>query len=219
MSLEKVKTSFNSFVDTKYVNIQMQHKLIAWVGILVIPVVVFGFLYVSPKNKEIKGLRQTKLSLEQEISKAEAVARELDKHKAEMKRTQKLFARVSEFLPQKKEIPSLLTNISSQGTASGLDFLSFKPTAERMQDFYAEIPVEITVKGPYHSVGVFLDKISKLDRIVTAQNLAMGSPKVDDGEVLLSTKLSLVTYRFVEPKELEQAKQPAAGKGARKRRR
>jgi len=219
MALDKVTTAFNTFVDTKYVGLKTQPKLLVWGAALAVPVIAFMFLYVSPKNKEIATLRQTKEGLEQEIKKAEAVAAHLDEHRAEKEKTEQNFAQASRLLRQKKEIPSLLTNISSQGSASGLDFLSFKPGAERMQDFYAEIPVDITVNGPYHNVGLFLDKVSKLDRIVTASDLAMGTPKVEGGEVQLSTKLSLVTYRFLEPGEAAKASGAAAATGTKKGRR
>ncbi len=215
MSLDSVKTSFNAFVDSKFVNIKMQTKILAGIAILALPVLLFMFLFVSPKKKEIQGLNQTKSGLEQEIGKAKAVAARLDDHKAEMTRTEKKFENASLLLPQKKEIPSLLTNVSGQATASGLDILSFKPQSERLKDFYAEIPVSISVKGPYHDVGVFLDKVSKLERIVTAENIVMGSPSNEDGEMLLSTKLSIVTYRFIEPGE--KTDKNAAAKGNKKK--
>ena len=219
MALDKVTTAFNTFVDTKYVGLKMQPKLLVLGASLALPIIAFIFLYVSPKNKEIDALRQTEASLEQEIKQAEAVAAHIGEHRAEKEKTEQNFAQASRLLPQKKEIPSLLTNISSQGTASGLDFLSFKPGAERMQDFYAEIPVDITVQGPYHNVGVFLDKVSKLDRIVTSSNLSMGAPLVDGGGGRLSTSLSLVTYRFLEPGEAEKASGAAAAAATQKGRR
>lgn len=217
--MDTIKTSFNSFVDSKFVNIKMQTKLLAAVAILTLPIVVFMFVFVSPKKKEVQGLSKTKTSLEQEIGKAKAVAARLDEHKDEMASTEKDFENASLLLPQKKEIPSLLTNISGQGTSSGLDILSFKPQTERMQDFYAEIPVSISVKGPYHNVGVFLDKVSKLERIVTAENISMGTPTQEAGEMYLSTKLSLVTYRFIEPGETADKNAQAAGNKKKSRRR
>ncbi len=219
MSLDTIKTAFNAFVDAKFVKIKMQTKLLAAVVILALPVLVFMFIFVSPKKKEIQGLSQTKSSLELEIGKAKAVAARLDEHKSEMAMTEKDFENASLLLPQKKEIPSLLTNISGQATSSGLDILSFKPQAERIKDFYAEIPVSISVKGQYHNVGVFLDKVSKLERIVTAENISMGTPSIEAGEVLLSTQLSLVTYRFIEPSEAAEIKASAQGKRKQGRRR
>ena len=49
------------------------------------------------------------------------------------------------------------------------DFNSFTPGGETPQEFYAEIPISIQVRGPYHNVGYFLDQVSKLERIVTVK--------------------------------------------------
>ncbi|HSR35702.1 MAG TPA: type 4a pilus biogenesis protein PilO [Desulfurivibrionaceae bacterium] len=89
----------------------------------------------------------------------------------------------------------------------GLEFLSFQPKAEVPKEFYAEIPVDIAVSGPYHSVGVFLDKISKLPRVVSVVNLSMGSPSQVGKEMFLNSTFNLVTYRFIE-----QPAAPAKGK-------
>lgn len=201
LDINKIKTGFDSFLDTKVSKLDQKQKLAIFIAALAIPIVACIFLVFSPKNKEIKGLEGRKANLEIEIRKVEATVRQLDKHKAEMEETKLQFKAASMLLPEGKEIPSLLTNISSQGTNSGLDFLSFKPTGEIPKEFYAEIPVSIAVNGPYHNVGLFLDKISKLPRIVTVSNVNMGSPKLIENEMFLNTTFNLVTYRFLEPKE------------------
>jgi type IV pilus assembly protein PilO len=45
-------------------------------------------------------------------------------------------------------------------------------------------------------MGYFLDQVSKLDRIVTVDNIRMGSPAKEGGEVLLNSSCRLLTYRF-----------------------
>jgi type IV pilus assembly protein PilO len=57
-------------------------------------------------------------------------------------------------------------------------------------------------------MGFFLDQVSKLNRIVAVNNIKMGSPKKDGGEMLLSSNCRLVTYRFTN----KQAAPPAAKK-------
>lgn len=198
MKLDKLKAAFDSFMDTKVGRLKNQHKLIICLAAVAAPLLLFVFLYYSPKNKEIKGLQATKANLEMEIKRVEAIASQLDKHEAEMKATELKFKAASLLLPGQKEIPSLLTNISGLGTNSGLDFVSFKPQAESAKEFYAEIPVKIDVKGPYHNVGVFLDKVSKLPRIVTVSSISMGNPTIVDGEMFLNSSLDFVTYRFIE---------------------
>ena len=80
-----------------------------------------------------------------------------------------------------------------------MDILSFVPGAETPKEFYAEIPVSLTVKGTYHNLGYFLDTISKLPRIVNVANIAVGSPNMNEGEMLLSSRVNFITYKFLEP--------------------
>ncbi len=137
----------------------------------------FIFCIITDKDKEIKGLESQAAKLRKEITGAKATAAKLDEHLAEMEETQRLFAEASVLLPQKKEIPSLLTNISALGTNSGLNMATFSPGGERIQEFYAEIPVSINVEGPYHNIGTFLYEVSKLDRIISALNISLGGSR------------------------------------------
>lgn len=198
MDLKALNTGFNTFLDTKVARLNQNHKLAIWIAALLAPVALFYFLFYSPKSEEIGKLEKAKSALIQEIDVAKEKAKAKGEQEALLAETMKKFKAASELLPDQKEIPSLLNNISGQGTNSGLDVLSFKPMAEVRKDFYAEIPVELTVTGPYHNVGVFLDKISKLPRLVAVSELNMGTPKLSEGEMLLNTKLNLITYRFLE---------------------
>jgi len=199
MNTDKLKAAFDTFLDTKVARLNAQHKIAICAAAAVVPILLFVFFIYSPKNKEITGLESRRASLQNEIRKVEAIARELNKYEAEMRDTELKFKAASLLLPSQKEIPSLLTNISGQGTNSGLEILSFSPLKESPREFYAVIPVNLSVRGPYHNVGTFLDKISKLPRIVAVNNVNMGSPTRVDGEMFLNTTLNLVTYRFLEP--------------------
>ncbi|MFZ5761251.1 MAG: type 4a pilus biogenesis protein PilO [Thermodesulfobacteriota bacterium] len=207
MSLDKAKiqAAINAFLDEKVAALKAPHKLGIALVLLLLPCAVFYFFSYSPKSKEIASLETTRAGLAAEVSKVEKAAGEIEKHRAEMKETELMFAEASKLLPQEQEIPSLLTSISDLGQQSGLDFLSFIPKVEARKEFYAEIPVDIKVRGPYHNVGVFLDAVSDLERIVTVSNIAMGGPKKVAGEMILETSFNLITYRFVEPEA-----QPAA---------
>lgn len=208
MNIDKVKIqeAINSFLDEKVAQLRPLHKAIICVGAILLPCVAFYFLSYSPKTVEINKLLSQQKKLEDEITKVEKASREITKHRAEMAETKLMFAKASALLPQQQEIPSLLTSISDIGQNSGLDFLSFIPKNEMRKEFYADIPVDIKVRGTYHNVGVFLDKISDLSRIVTVSNINMGGPKPQVGEMILETTFSLVTYRFVEPAPQAQDK-------------
>ncbi|HIJ89283.1 MAG: type 4a pilus biogenesis protein PilO [Desulfobulbaceae bacterium] len=202
LDIKQLQAGLENFLDSKVSRLDIKQKMMIAAGACVLPCVAFFLLAYAPKTKEIETLETKKAGIEEEIRNVEKIARELSKHKAEMAEVQRQFTEASLLLPDQKEIPSLLTTISGQATSSGLDVLSFKPLAEKPQEFYAEIPVDIGVQGSYHDVGVFLDKISKLPRIVAVNNIKMDTPKQMGGEMILNSTFQLVTYRFLDPAEV-----------------
>jgi type IV pilus assembly protein PilO len=219
MNPEKIKQKFDKFLDEKLARMANKQKGAILAVAMVLPLVLFYFLLYSPKQEEITRLQKNKSSLEQEISKLATTARKIDEHRAMMAETEYKFSLASVLLPDQKEIPSLLTNISSLATNSGLEVLAFKPRPEVTREFYAEIPVDIQVRGSYHNFGYFLYQVSKLPRIVSVSNAKMGSPTIVDSGMQLNTDFNLVTYRFLEPRELEandQSKPDARSKKKKK---
>ena len=217
MKLNKIKEAFDSFLEKRVVPLDKKIVIAIFVLIIIAPVVAFYFLHFTAKTKEIKGLENKAVKLRKEIAGAKARAAKLDEHLAEMEETQRLFAEASVLLPQKKEIPALLTNISALGTNSGLNMARFSPRPERKKEFYAQIPVSLNITGPYHNIGTFLYEVSKLDRIVSAINISLGSPKMQRGEMLLSSKINLITYRFLDESEIAAQTAQKGKKGKKKR--
>jgi len=198
MKLEQAVNIYEKFLDEQFSKVKKEHQIVAICVVMAAIAALFFFLFWKPKHNTINTLEKRQTYLMGEIKKVEAIADKLDEHKAEMERVELMLKAAAMLLPQKKEIPSLLTNISDQGTSAGLEITSFQPMAERMSGFYAEIPFTLNVKGTYHKVGSFLDKISKMSRIVSATTLSMGSPVRKDNQMAISANINLVTYRFIE---------------------
>jgi len=198
-------TQFTSFLDEKIIPLEPRVRLIAAIGILLLPVVLFYFIFFQDNSDTIKRLEQQKVESEKSLAVAKKKASNLEAFKKEAEEAQLRFDIKAALLPKEKEIPKLLKDISALGSNAGLEFISFKPLPDRPKDFYSEIPISIKVNGPYHNVGFFFDQISKLERIVSVTNVKMGSPKREGGEMLLSSNCQLVTYRFTN-KELPKEK-------------
>jgi type IV pilus assembly protein PilO len=212
MASESTKSKFDVFIEERYIPLDQKIKIAA-VPVVVAALLASSYFFVfAPKLEKIKTLETQKVSLKADVDKAENAAKNLKKHEAELAEAEKRFEEISIVLPKTKEIPALLTAISDHGTSAGLDFNSFTPGNETTQDFYAEIPISIQVSGPYHNVGYFLDQVSKLERIVTVQDITMGSPKLVEGEMLLSSSCNLLTYRFLSEEERAQQAQKKSKK-------
>lgn len=189
-------SAFSTFLDEKFIPLSPKVKLGITVAILLLPLVIFYFTYYQPKNKTINNLNHQQISLNNEVKEVQNKAADLKKFEDELKVAEAKFLEKSVLLPKGKEIPKLLKDISALGRTAGLDFLNFKPLPDEPKDFYAEIPVTINVRGPYHNMGYFFDQVSKLERIVSVSNVKMTSPKKEGGEMLLKSDCQLVTYRF-----------------------
>ncbi|RPH41838.1 MAG: pilus assembly protein PilO [Desulfobulbaceae bacterium] len=201
--------SIEKFLDTKYIPLEPKIKIAALIVFMLLPVVMFFFLFYQPNAKKITDLTQQKETLDKQITELRAKESNLPKLKRDLAETERIFNEAAVLLPKEKEIPQLLKDISAAGQGVGLDFLTFKPLPDVPQDFYAEIPISINVRGPYHNMGSFLDQVSKLARIVTVSNIKMTAPTKEKGEMLLNSDCTLVTYRFTNvelPKQPEKAK-------------
>ena len=118
-------------------------------------------------------------------------------------------------LPDKKEIADLLSGISAKAQTSGLEILLFRPRAENFKDFYAEIPVDINVKGNFYNVVTFFDEVGQLSRLVNINNITFRNPKVTGNQVVLEGSSLATTYRFLdetERKKIAEQKAKAAKK-------
>ena len=158
---------------------------------------IFVYLLYWPKFENIKQLNTQLEKLEKKLKTAKRNAADLKKFQAKMKEAEVQFRMAMQKLPEKEEIPSLLTSISDSGQQAGLEFLLFEPKPEKLKEFYAEIPVAMSIKGDYHNLAIFFDQVARLSRIVNIQNIQMANAK-DKSSKDLSTSCMAVTYKFVE---------------------
>ncbi len=144
----------------------------------------------------------------------EALEREVRDLSAELKRAQAQ-------LPDQREIADLLSSIAASGRQSGLDITLFRQKPEVYHDFYADVPVQMEMRGTFHDVVAFLDRVKRLDRIVNISDIHLAKPRVDGDRVLLDASCTATTFRFLDEAERarlsEQKKKagnkPNAGKG------
>jgi type IV pilus assembly protein PilO len=186
-------------VDSFFAKIEELSKvqrILIFSGVFIAIIAIFVFLLFKPKLANISNLKSQLKKLEQKLVVAKKNAANLKKFQKKMQEAEVQFKTAMRALPEKEEIPSLLTSISRSGQDVGLEFLLFQPKSEVRKEFYAEIPVAMQVVGGYHDLAIFFDKVARLSRIVNIKNIEMGRAK---DSVDLNTKCTAVTYKFVEP--------------------
>ena len=193
---EKPVSALSRFIDNRYIPMGPRAKLVIGSLLLALPVIIYIAFFSLPHFTEREELAKQNMALASQLTGLRAKANRLQQLENELADSKKLFDSKAALLPESEEIPKLLKDISALGTAAGLDFLSFKPMPAVPKDFYAEIPIAISLKGTYHSIGHFFDSVSKLERIVAVGDLKMGNPTRENNEMILKADCQLLTYRY-----------------------
>ena len=176
-------------------------------GTLVLLGAGFFFLLYQPRTAEIAGLREGIEKLESQIMQHRRAAREIHiiREELETVRAQWEFSR--ELLPEGKEVPSLLRQISGNARTAGLNVSLFAPNpAEVKKNFYAEVSFETKLEGPFLNLLRFFASVGEMPRVVNFSKIEMKNPKLVGDDMVLETTCTGTTFRFMTPEEIEAQK-------------
>jgi type IV pilus assembly protein PilO len=183
----------------KVENLSKVQRILISAVFFILTVGIFIYFFYWPKFEKIASLKTNLSKLEQKLSTAKRNAEDLKKFQVKMQEAEAQFNMAMKKLPEKEEIPSLLTAISDSGQSVGLDFLLFEPKAEKKKEFYAELPVAMSLRGDYHNLAMFFDQVARLNRIVNIENIQISMDKGKGASANeLSTKCTAVTYKFID---------------------
>ena len=191
-------------------------KVVILVVVVCVVIGLYAYAFFIPQQNELKTLKGELNNLVKELNESKAIAKDLEKFKKQVEQLNIELTSALTQLPNEKEIPEILRNISSLGKESKLNFTLFRPKPEEPQEFYARVPIELVFLGNYHSTGIFFDKVSKLPRIINVVNFNMIRAKDQDKikgdtEIWVRTSCLVNTYRFIE-----KGPQPTKSEGKKK---
>lgn len=127
---------------------------------------------------------------------------ELEKQ-LELKRRELYYAKT--LLPEdNRALEMLLASFERLGRDENVEFILFQPGAEQQHDFYATRIIQLQISGTYHRLMTYFDRLSRLDRLVTIQNVTF-SPVSDFSptEKYLNVNLVLQVYRALTEAEIK----------------
>ncbi len=206
---------FNNIDFKNAGSLPMPVKLVL-LGILAIIVIALGYWFLwNPAIDELDQAKAKEQELRQTFLTKKAQAVKVDAYKQQMIDIEKTFGALLKQLPDKSQMDGLLTDINQAGLGRGLEFDLFKPGQETVADFYAEMPIQIKIKGNYHDVGAFATDISKLSRIVTLNDLNIAPLNKDVKDSVLTMEATAKTYRYLDSSEIA-AKKAAEVKAKKK---
>jgi type IV pilus assembly protein PilO len=188
-------------------NWPMLPKLII-LGVLAVVIIAIGAVFDWKDQLDtLDTAKQQEVTLRTEYSSKKAKAVNYDLYVAQLKDVEQSFGALVKQLPNRSEIDALLTDVNQAGLGRGLVFELFRPAPqEKMAEFYAELPIAISITGNYHDMGAFASDVAQLPRIVTLNDVSISNNK---GQLKLDATAK--TFRYLDEDEL--ARQRAAAKG------
>lgn len=193
----------------RIVRIPRIYKLII---ILLINIAIGGllfYLFINPQFEEKERLLAEYEGLKREMDKMVAIKNNMAKYRKEYAELQEVLQQVLKQLPETKDIPNLLRNVSNAGTEASVKITYFSPKPVTTKEFYAELPFDIRFTGPYHNIGYFFDSIRRLERIINITNYTItledrkGSPNTIQ-PITLNGLCTAITYVYLK----DQPKKP-----------
>lgn len=173
----------------------------------------FYFMYL-PKQKELGTLERKLADVQRQYNEKKAIADNLQTFQEEVRRLNEKLAQALTKLPNTAEIDRILIDLPNLAKEEELTVLNFKPGKDNPKGFYAEVPLNLSLRGPYNKLAKFYEKVGRLNRIISvdATSFTVESAKTAiDGAVILKAEVLANTYTFVEqPTQQQQA--PAGGK-------
>ena len=185
-------------------------KLTMLFGLFVVLLVAGWWFLWSDQLAELEGKQKEEETLKQQYLDKKKQAVNLDLYIEQLAEIDRSFGALLKQLPNKSEIEALLIEVNQAGLGRGLQFDLFRPGAEQVKDFYAELPIAVQIIGGYHDFGAFAADIAKLPRIVTLNNISIVPGK--DG--VLALDATTKTFRYLDEEDV--ARQKKAVQGANK---
>ncbi|MES2547433.1 MAG: type 4a pilus biogenesis protein PilO [Pseudomonadota bacterium] len=197
---------FNNIDFKNAGSLPMPVKLVL-LGFLFLLLIGLGYWFLwSPQIDEFDQAEAKEQELRQVFLAKKSQAVKIEAYKQQMIDIEKTFGALLKQLPDKSQMDGLLTDINQAGLGRGLEFDLFKPGQETIADFYAEMPIQIKIKGSYHDIGAFATDISKLSRIVTLNDMSIAPLNRDTKDGPLTLEAVAKTYRYLDSSEIAAKK-------------
>jgi type IV pilus assembly protein PilO len=160
---------------------------IAKAGVGFLFVVLIGLLYFvvfySDVDNDLTNARNGERQLNTQLAEAEKSRQEYQKDADEKTRREQQAREQKKILPDDPETPAFLNTLQDVATVSGVNLISWSPTDEAPQEFYAKVPMKLTLSGKFHQIVKFFYSVGQQDRIINMEDIRIKKAKSELEEV------------------------------------
>ena len=164
--------------------------------LLVIIAAVEFYVVYSPKKDELGQLKNQSRDLQVKLLENQAIADNLPKFREEVNVLNEQLKQALALLPNEADVHTLFRQLSFTAKKTNVALLSFRPAGQSNHGFYNDLSMELKIEGSYQDIGVFIDQVGKLNRIVNISNLVFSNPRVVGNVNELTVDCRATTFMF-----------------------
>lgn len=135
-------------------------------------------IFYGEVDSEIKAEQQKVASLQGELERAKEARKAFNRDLAEVKRREQLVRKQKTILPDDAESPAFLSTVQNVATISGVQLTGWTPQDEAPEEFYAKVPMQLSLTGKFHQIARFFFGIGQADRIINMENITMQAERI-----------------------------------------
>lgn len=173
--------------------------VVIWVIAVIGVLAGYYFLLYDPLSEDRVQQESRRTELASSRSREEQNLRRYNTDVAELARARVHAQSLESVLPNDPDIPGFMRSINALAEASGLAIRLIQPVDERVERYFARIPVQMQVSGTYLSLARFFHSVSQLPRVINMENIKLTAPTEDPNthDMVLSATLLATTFRGV----------------------
>jgi type IV pilus assembly protein PilO len=191
-------------VSKKFAELSSAKLLLILLGLGAALYGAYWYFILDDKLIQITKAQQSIEQLDKDIALYRAQVAKLPELERSLSSRQKELYYAKTLLPEdSRALEMLLSSFEKLGRDENVEFILFQPGAEQIQEFYATRTVQLQISGTFHRLVTYFDRLTRLDRLVTIQNITF-SPVSDFSptEKYLNTSLVLQVYRALTDAEI-----------------
>ncbi|HOC45389.1 MAG: type 4a pilus biogenesis protein PilO [Syntrophorhabdaceae bacterium] len=196
----------------KIEKVPQKYMLIVMVVLVLMIVGALYYFVMVPQLETKARVAKQAGDLRAELENLRNIKRNIAKHRQEYAMMQETMQEILKQLPESKDIPNLLRNVTLVSEETRLKVRQFEPKQIRNKDFYSELPFEMKFQGKFSNLASFLDGVRKQERIISVADFSFEA-KGPPNNIIIEGSCDANAYMYLrEP--VKKAAEPA--KGARK---
>lgn len=172
---------------------------------LVLAVAVVATAHFTKFNQmrnQIKRQDDQIQKLEKKINEGRSAQKSLPQFREEVGRLELELDKLKKILPTQRNTEDLLRRVRALTEQGDFNLISLTPRGRSERDFFYNWPIQVRLRGTYHNLALFFDRLSRLSRIFNVENLTISTAR--KGRHTINATFTMKTYLYIERSDEEE---------------